>query len=141
MGLYETTVLYHGRLLSPVGFQRLAGRKTSGYITGVCKNRWILHAPGKHMVVGDTDAVIERHEKEAGRIEHAEVDRMLSRRPARQQLWESTTEEQTNYLRELVKVAAADEKAVPGTYMCEVAWSTLEPSSISEELTYNLKVV
>ena len=144
MGLYETTILYHGRPLSPVGFQRLTGHKTTGFITAVCKDRWILHPPGKHIVVGSMDAVMKRHEKESGRILQSEVDKLLSqvsrKHPEKVDEWRSVTDEQMEHLNQLVKIAAADDSAEPGTYMCEVAWSTLEPTA-NASLTYNLKVI
>lgn len=141
MGLYDTTILYHGRLLSTAAFKRLDGLATKGYISKVCKDRWILHAPHKHIVVGSMDPVIENHEKRARRIQQAEVDRMLSRSPKHKLQWESTTADEIHRLNELVKVAADDQEAVPGTYMCEIAWALLDPASSYESISYNLKVV
>ena len=142
---YEMTVLYHGRLLSPVGFARLKGHDSASAVRQVCKDRWILHAPGRHVVVGSIDAVIDKHEKAAGRILRSEVDKLLTQiakiQPEKKKEWDSVTDQQMDDLKRLVKIAANDETAEPGLYMCEVAWSTLEPESFNQSLTYNLKVV
>ncbi len=141
MGIYEATTLYHGRMLSPVGFQRLDRKQTRDYVSSVCHDRWLLHAPGKRIILGSLDAVIEAHEKQAGHVAQAEVDKLLSRHPKLKTEWSSTTEEQLDNLRKLVKIAAADESAEPGTYICETSWSTLDSDTSSESLTYNLRVV
>ena len=77
MGIYSTTILYHGRLLSPCGFERLQRLPDKAYISGVCKDRWILHAPGKCLTLGSMDPVIGDNEKEVGF--QTEVDRLLLR--------------------------------------------------------------
>ena len=77
MGIYSTTILYHGRLLSPCGFQRLQRLPDKAYVSKVCKDRWILHAPGKCLTLGSMDPVIGDNEKEVGF--QTEVDRLLLR--------------------------------------------------------------
>ena len=89
--------------------------------------------------------MIEKHEKAAGRILQSEVDKLLSQiakiHPEKKKEWDSVTVQQVDDLKKLVKIAADDESAEPGMYMCEVAWSTLEPDAFNQSLTYNLKVV
>ena len=94
MGIYWRTTLYHGRLLSPAAFERLSTRmpaqESKSYVTQVCPDRWIVHAPKKRLVLGNMDPVIDDHEKKAGRVHRSEVDRMLARHPEMSAEWSSS---------------------------------------------------
>ena len=111
MGIYTTTILYHGRMLSPVGYQRLETLTTKGYISKVCQARWVLHAPGKCLTLGSLDPVIEDHEKVAGFVKQDEIDNLLSRHPKLNAEWSSATSAQIRDLNALVRAAADDETA------------------------------
>ena len=140
MGIYTTTILYHGRMLSPVGHQRVETLPTRGYITKVCQDRWVLHAPGKCLTLGSLDPVIEDHEKVSGFVKQNEIDNLLSRHLKLKAEWSSATSAQVEELNALVRAAADDETAEAGTYMCELEWSTLEGNTDNSSLIYNIKV-
>ncbi len=139
MGIYSTTTLYHGRLLSPCGFERLQRLPDKAYISRVCKDRWILHAPGKCLTLGSMDPVIDDDEKDVGFVRQTEVDRLLLRRPQRKEEWDSATTAQLDELSSLVRAAAGDNTAEPGNYICELQWSTLEGNTDNTTLLYNLQ--
>ena len=145
MGIYWTTTLYHGRLLSPAAFTRLSNkrmpaRESKSYITKVCPDRWIVHAPKRRLVLGTMDPIIDHHEKEAGSVQRSEVDRIFARHPEMSAEWNSSEAADLQELKKLVVLAASDETAEPGTYICEVRWSTLQPDIDDSCLTYNLRV-
>ena len=142
MGIYWTTTLYHGRLLSPAGFTRVHQSPVfdSSYISRVCPDRWILHAPKMRLVLAEMDPIIEDHEKRACRIQRSEVDRTLARHPKLGVEWNSSEPAELDKLKQLVELAAEDETAAAGTYICEVQWSTLSTGTDDSAVTYNLKV-
>lgn len=137
MGIYWRTTLYHGRLLSPAAFKRLSNtnmpsQKSGHYISRICPDRWIVHAPRMRLVLGNMDPIIDAQEKE--------IDRMFARQSKLNTEWSSTEAAELQELKKLVVLAADDETAEPGTYMCEVQWSSLEPDVDDSHLTYNLRV-
>lgn len=144
MGIYWRTTLYHGRLLTPAAFERLSTRmpaqESKSYVTKVCPDRWIVHAPRMRLVLGNMDPIIDEHEKEAGRVHRIEVDRIFARHPELSAEWSSSKAADLQELKKLVVLAASDETAEPGTYICEVQWTTLEPDIDDCCLTYNLRV-
>ena len=145
MGIYWTTTLYHGRLLSPAAFTRLSNKRmpaqgSKSYITKVCPDRWIVHAPKMRLVLGKMDPIIDHHEKEAGSVQGSEVDRIFARHPELSAEWNSSEAADLQELKKLVVLAASDETAEPGTHICEVQWSTLQPDIDDSCLTYNLRV-
>ena len=140
MGIYSTTILYHGRMLSPCGFQRLQRLPDKAYICRVCQDRWILHAPGKRLTLGSIDPVIDDNEKEVGFVRQTEVDRLLLRHLQLKEDWDSATTAQLDELSSLVRAAAGDDTAEPRNYICELQWSTLEGNTDNTTLLYNLRV-
>ena len=143
MGIYWKTTLYHGRLLSPLAFERLqkTPKLDSSFVSKVCKDRWILHAPKTHLVLGSLDPVIDDQEKAARLVSQAEVDKLLARRPQLGAEWRLPKAAELSTLEELVVIAADDSSAKPGTYICESQWSTLEAGTDDLYLTYNLHVM
>jgi len=140
MGIYSTTILYHGRMLSPCGFQRLKNLPDKAYITRVCQDRWILHAPGKCLTLASMDPMIEDSEKEVGFVCQTEVDKLLFRHQKLKAEWDSATTAQLDELSSLVRAAGGDETAEPSNYMCELQWSTLDGNTDNTTLQYNLQV-
>ena len=134
MGIYSTTILYHGRMLSPCGFQRLQNLPDKAYISRVCQDRWILHAPGKCLTLGSMDPVIEDSEKEVGFVRQTEVDRLLFRRQKLKAEWDSATTAQLDELSSLVRAAAGDDTAEPRNYSCRQKSAYSNGSASAETL-------
>lgn len=118
----------------------MPSQKSAPYITRICPDRWIVHAPKMRLVLGNMDPIIDVQEKEACSIQRSEIDRIFARHPELNTEWSSTEAAELQELKKLVVLAADDETAEPGTYMCEVQWSTLEPDVDDSCLTYNLRV-
>ena len=127
-------------MLSPCGFQRLQNLPDKAYISRVCQDRWILHAPGKCLTLGSMDPVIEDSEKQVGFVSQTEVDRLLIRHQKLEADWDSATTAQLDELSSLVRAAAGDDTAEPRIYMCELQWSTLQGNADDTTLQYNLRV-
>lgn len=141
MGLYWTTILYLGRMLSPEAYARIAkvwDADTERFITKVAPDRWLLHEPVKMIKMDSTDFVLEYKEKEQGFVSRQEVDQWLEARPTYKKQWESGLERDSIRLKELVTIAAGcdtdDEK--PGLYVCEFSWTPGHDAHV----TYNLRV-
>jgi hypothetical protein len=77
MGIYWTSFLYFGKLLSPETFLRLQNYNTVGFIRKVCHDRWVLHAPGRCITMGSMDPALEEYEKKSGVVSEKEVTRWL----------------------------------------------------------------
>lgn len=84
--------------------------------------------------------MIEGHEKVAGFVKQDEIDHLLSRHPKLKAVWSSATSAQIRDLNALVRVAADDETAQAGTYICELEWSSLEGNTDNSSLKYNIEV-
>lgn len=91
-------------------------------------------------MLGNMDPIIEDHEKRACSIQRSEVDRTFARHPNLSAEWNSSEPAELDKLKQLVQVAAEDETAEAGTYMCEVQWTTLSADTDDSAVTYNLKV-
>jgi hypothetical protein len=145
MGLYWQTLLYHGRMLSADARERLVSARLphmDRFLRKVAKDRWILHAPNKCIVMGSIDPILEDREKRAGQVSKQEVEKWLAGNPEAKEKWSSVFDEDMARLRELIVIAAnGDEQAVPDTYIAEIDWTTLDLSEDGGLVTYNLKVV
>ena len=121
--------------------QSPAGLPDKAFLAKVCSDRWILHAPKRHLIVGTIDPVIEDREKEARCISRAEIDQLFSRNLKLAAQWNAASASELSQLGQLVRTAAGDETAVPADYMCETTWSTLEQDVDDAAVSYNLKIV
>ncbi|KAL3135372.1 hypothetical protein ABBQ32_007560 [Trebouxia sp. C0010 RCD-2024] len=85
--------------------------------------------------------IIEDHEKRACSIQRSEVNRTFVRHPKLGAEWGSAEPAELDKLKQLVQVAAEDEIAEAGTYMCVVQWTTLSADTDDSAVTYKLKII
>lgn len=132
-------------MLSPEAHKRLTERRQEteldGFVTKVAKDRWILHAPSKFITIGNMDPALDEAEKRQGFVSKDEFARWMSDHPTEKAQWEGPESELIT-LQDLITVAAGgDEEQRPGTYFCEIAWSTLDmPEDAGASVTYNIRV-
>lgn len=144
--MYYTTLLYYGRMLSTEAYQRISAVistvENARFILKVAKDRWILFAPGRKVSVGTIDPILDLHEKRDGRVARNEVDEWFAMNAGHKAEWNSTTESDLARLTELVVVAAGghNQTEKPGTYICEICWSTLDQHDDGSIVTYNIRV-
>lgn len=116
MGIYQHVHIYHGRMLSATTVQRLGSIVPREFITQVADDRWALHAPGQF---------------EAPKLMHPDVFEQAKDQGwfAYEPSWPVASAADAEKLAELVRAAANDPTAMPGTYMCEASSSTLDVDS------------
>lgn len=143
MGMYWTTILYHGRMLSPPARERLAvaiesEEEMKRYVTAVGKDRWVLSVPERFVQIGRMDPVLEQHEKKAGSVSRSEVEKLLAGRDLLDN-WNSVSAEEIAKVESYAKIAGEDPDAFIQTYICEISWTTYELEDDSV-VSYNIRV-
>ena len=143
MGMYWTTILYHGRLLSPTARERLAAalkaeEDMERYVTFVGQDRWILAVPERFVQMGNMDPVLEEHEKKTGRVARSEVEKWLAGRDLLDK-WNSVSREEVTKVESYAKIAGEDPDTFIETYICEISWTTYEREDDSTVI-YNIRV-
>lgn len=140
MGVFWTTRLYHGRLLSLAAYNRIRERTPQDFLQQVADERFVLHAPGRCLDVGFMDPVLSEHAKESGNVSLEHVQSCIEKYPE----WSRTTADQLRLVEDLVKAAADDPSAAPGIYVCEVESCTLVDPTLHPwegvRVRYNLRV-
>ena len=127
MGLYWATYAYYGRLCSLRAVDRLLEHGVPGrFLKRMSEKYYVLHVPGRLVKMGTLDPVLEKHEKNTGRVSLDEFYKWLGGSlPEEKLVWENVSEADLDTLKELVKVASGGrEEEEPAVYICEIAWDT-----------------
>lgn len=122
MGMYWTTYLYDGCLINRQQYERVQGTTDKAVLHNVNDGCWILHAPGRWLVMGSMDPVLEDHEIAAGYVDAAELQAWLAKRPDALEAWQAASDR--TLLEELVARAAGGGPTLSGTRVCQVGWDT-----------------
>ena len=142
--MYLGTILYFGRMLSPDAQNRISSEPDiERFLSKVAKDRWVLHAPSRKIIMGSVDPVLEEHEKRRGFVTFNDIDKWLAKHKAEQQLWSAATESDLSRLDHLVMLAAGGApNAKSGVYICEISWTTYTwPEGDEGALTYNIRAL
>lgn len=132
MGVYWATYLYHGRIINREEYDRLfrvfQDIDKKQWIRKITKDMWILHAPGRIVLSGSIDPVVERFT-----IEYEEAFRNDS---LWREKWKSCTLTNIDKLHEYCRVSSNCE---PQTCVCEVElWSVGDTARISKNIPIDL---
>lgn len=141
MGMYWTTVVYFGRLLSKESVSRFRASDVfdSEYLTdyGDDQGRCFLHSPGALVILATMDPILDVKDKTEG-ITLEELQNATRSSP---KLLEPiiTAFGDTRIESKLAASAPSDKEvnALPGVYICEFTSDTYGPCT---HITYNLKV-
>ena len=141
MGMYWTTVVYFGRLLSKESVSRFRASDEfdSEYLTdyGDDQGRCVLHSPGALVILATMNPILDVKDKMEG-ITLEELQHATRSSP---KLLESIIAAFGDAGIESKLAASAppdkDINALPGVYICEFTSDTYGPGT---HITYNLKV-
>jgi hypothetical protein len=145
MGIYWTSYLYFGRMMSKEAHERLVAAadsdKLARFVKPLTPGRWLLHAPTRCIHVGGIDPILEKHEVAAGHVEWKEVAEQLERNPDMKKQWEAATDDDLAELTKLVELASDPKTGPhkPGVYICEIEWTSYDMED-SGRVTNNIRV-
>lgn len=124
--MYWITWMYHGRMIRT---GTLHHSPKHVVLTKLTSEYSILHFPGRIVMLGNMDPIMDPHEIQRGFVEMPDALGCLSRRNLD---WSEpvTTEEEAEIIRTSEEAEKLFNDAIPlgaGVYICQFGWSTYGP--------------